>query len=68
MFGDMSNLKIVMMFLPLILLQVGLMVFCLFRLRKDNVRYLPKWGWALIIILGELMGPIIYLLIGRERD
>ena len=26
----------------------------------------PKWVWALVIILGELIGPVIYLLVGRE--
>jgi hypothetical protein len=26
----------------------------------------PKWVWALVIILGELIGPIIYFIFGRE--
>jgi len=68
MFTDMNTLDIVKLLLPLIIFQLALMAFCLFRLKKDKVRYLPKWGWAIIIILGEIMGPIIYLLIGRERD
>ncbi len=51
---------------PLVVLQLGLMIFCLLDLfRRETVRYLPKWGWALVIILGELIGPVIYLLIGR---
>lgn len=61
--GDMIKL-----ILPMIIIQFALMIFCLFLLRKDRVRYLPKWAWALIIILGELLGPIIYLILGREKE
>ena len=52
--------------IPLVVIQLGLMVFCLLDLKnRELVKHLPKWGWALIIILGELVGPIVYLLIGR---
>jgi uncharacterized protein YybS (DUF2232 family) len=54
--------------LPLVLLQLILMIVALVDLvRREKVRYLPKWAWAIIIILGELLGPIIYLIIGREE-
>ena len=68
MLGNINNFNLIMLALPVIVLQLALMVFCLLRLRKDKVKYLPKWAWALIIIFGELLGPIVYLLIGRERD
>lgn len=61
----MDTIKLIM---PLIIIQLLLMIFCLYRLSKDKVKYLPKWLWALIIIFGELLGPIIYLIIGREKD
>ena len=52
--------------IPLVVIQLGLMIFCLFDLKnREVVKYLPKWGWALVIIFGELIGPIVYLLIGR---
>jgi len=45
------------------------MVFCLLDLSKrETVKYLPKWGWVLVIVLGELLGPVIYLLIGRGEE
>lgn len=51
----------------LILVQVSLQVFCLFDLtRHERVVGLPKWGWLLVIVLGELLGPILYLAIGRK--
>jgi len=68
MFGDMSFQEILKLFAPVIILQFALMAFCLYKLRKDKVKYLPKWGWFLIIIFFNLIGPIIYLLIGRERE
>jgi len=27
----------------------------------------PKWAWALVIILVNLIGPIVYLVTGREE-
>jgi hypothetical protein len=52
--------------IPLILVQVGLMIYCLVDLvRRERVRG-PKWLWAIFIILGELIGPVVYLIVGRE--
>ena len=50
---------------PLVLIQLGLMVFALLDLRKRDKTRGPKWMWALIIIFGELVGPIVYFIIGR---
>ncbi len=52
--------------IPLILVQLGLMVYCLLDLSRRERTKGPKWVWALVIILGELIGPVIYLLAGRE--
>jgi len=35
--------------------------------RRNKVRWLPKFGWALIIILVNLFGSLAYLLFGREE-
>jgi len=53
--------------IPLLLLQLALMAIALIDLvRRERTRG-PKWLWAIIIVLGELIGPILYLLIGREE-
>jgi len=53
--------------IPVILLQLVLMIFALVDLiRREKTRG-PKWMWAIIIVLGELLGPIVYLLVGREE-
>ena len=51
---------------PLILIGVGFVAYCLFDLRRSEVRYLPKWLWALICVFSVPMGGIVYLLVGRE--
>ena len=54
---------------PLVVIQLGLMVYCLIDLsRRARVRWLPKWAWAIIIVLGELLGPIVYLFAGRLEE
>jgi ABC-2 type transport system ATP-binding protein len=38
----------------------------LIDLVRNEVRHLPKWAWALIIVLGSIpIGPILYFTIGR---
>jgi DMSO reductase anchor subunit len=63
----MENLASIIPYLiPILILQLGLMIFALLDLvRRERTRG-PKWLWALIIIIGELIGPIIYFVIGRE--
>ena len=54
--------------IPILILQLSLRVYCLVDLSKrEHARVGPKWMWAMIIILGELVGPILYLLFGREE-
>jgi 4-amino-4-deoxy-L-arabinose transferase-like glycosyltransferase len=53
--------------IPLVLLQLVLMVVALVDLARREKTRGPKWLWAIIIILGELLGPIIYFLFGREE-
>lgn len=62
------NNQTLMMILPLVFIQLLLMVLCFVILYKDQVNYLPKWLWAIIIIFGELLGPIIFLIFGRKKD
>ena len=52
--------------IPVILLQIALMVVALVDLvRRERARG-PKWAWALVIVFFNLIGPVVYLLFGRE--
>jgi hypothetical protein len=55
---------------PVVFLQLSLMIFALVDLiRRDEsqLRHLPKWGWVVIVVVVNLIGPILYLVIGREE-
>jgi hypothetical protein len=53
---------------PLVLVAVGFVVFCLVDLsRAGEVRYLPKWVWAVICVVSVPLGGIVYLALGRSR-
>lgn len=67
MFKGMTIVEILKITMPLIIIEVGLFLFCIFKMRKDKVKYLPKWAWVLILFV-NILGPIVYLTIGRERD
>ena len=52
---------------PLLIIEIVLLAVALVDLiRREQVKYFPKWLWAVIIILTNLIGPIAYLIIGRE--
>ncbi len=53
-------------FIPILLLQLGLMTFALVDLNRRERTKGPKWVWALVIIFGQLIGPLVYLIVGRE--
>lgn len=63
MFEGMALIDIIKLFAPVIILEVILVGFCLYRLTIDRVKFLPKWVWALIIIFVQLIGGIAFLLI-----
>ncbi|WP_150463247.1 PLDc N-terminal domain-containing protein [Nesterenkonia ebinurensis] len=56
-----------LIFIPVTALLVLLIGWCLVDIiRSPRVRYLPKIIWALIVLLTIPIGPILYLLIGRN--
>jgi hypothetical protein len=52
--------------IPIVLLQLTLMIVALVDLVRREKTHGPKWVWTLVIIFGELLGPIIYFVFGRE--
>ncbi len=52
---------------PLVAIQVGLMIFALIDLSRRSATRGPKWVWALVIIFINIIGPIVYFVVGREE-
>jgi uncharacterized membrane protein YhaH (DUF805 family) len=63
----MDTLQELLPFLiPIVLLELALLVVALVDLiRRERTRG-PKWAWALVIVIVNIIGPIVYLLFGRE--
>lgn len=52
--------------LPVAVLLIAFVAYCLVDLSRSEVRYLPKWAWAVITIASIPLGGVVYLLVGRE--
>jgi peptidoglycan/LPS O-acetylase OafA/YrhL len=54
-----------------VIVPVVLAIYCLVQVaqsRSDLVRTLPRWVWALMILLVPLFGSVAWLTIGRPRQ
>jgi len=61
--------KIWLLLAPIIVIQYGLMIFCLIRLvRAHKLNYLNKPIWALIILLGQLIGSVLFLILESGQN
>jgi hypothetical protein len=56
--------------IPILLLQLALMALALIDLirRAEGGVNGPKWAWAFIVVLINIIGPIAYFLIGRREE
>jgi len=62
--------SVLLILLPLVVIELGLVVFSLVDLFKPERRVIGdnKLVWALIIVLVGTIGPIVYLLAGRKQN
>jgi hypothetical protein len=60
--------ELILLLIPFILVQYGLMFFCIFKVLKEGVENLSKPAWLIILLLGGLVGSVTFLLIGRKKD
>ena len=60
--------EIIPLILPIVIIDIALKLFALYRLSKDEVASLSKPVWALIILIVSTIGPIIFLIFGRKKE
>jgi hypothetical protein len=53
---------------PLVIIQLTMVVIALLDLRKQTATRGPRWLWVVIILFVNLIGPILYFLVGKEDD
>jgi hypothetical protein len=67
--AELKPEQIVALLVPIVAIQVGLMIAALVDLERSErrVRGGSKIVWALVIILVNIIGPILYFVAGREE-
>jgi ABC-2 type transport system ATP-binding protein len=66
---DSISPTLIALLIPIAVIQIGLMLLAAFDLLREDrrVRGGSKAMWALIIVFVNLVGPILYFLVGREE-
>ena len=54
---------------PLVIIELTLKIVSFLDWRKrENFRGLNKWGWLVVFLLVNLLGPVAYLVYGRSEN
>jgi hypothetical protein len=61
-------MKLLPLLIPLFLIQLGLMIAALVDLIKREKTKGPKWMWVIIVVFVNMIGPIVYFVVGREDE
>jgi len=64
---EMETSKLILVLLPIFVLQLILLITALVSLVKQEETQGPKWLWAVIILFINIIGPILYFIIGRKQ-
>lgn len=60
--------KYLPLLIPLFVIQLALMIVALVDIVKREKTRGPKWLWVIIVVFGEMIGPILYFVVGREES
>ncbi|WP_042346924.1 PLD nuclease N-terminal domain-containing protein [Bacillus massiliigorillae] len=63
----MDSTTLLQILLPIAILQIILLVTALVSLIKQEHTNGPKWLWAIIIVFVNIIGPVLYFIIGRKE-
>lgn len=66
--GFVFTTDLLLMLLPVIAIQLGLLVYSTVKIFTEGVRNLNRWGWFFICLFVNLLGPIIFLIAGRKKE
>ncbi len=53
--------------IPIIVIQLTLMLIALVSCIRSETKG-PKWLWILLILFIQIIGPVLYFLIGRKNE
>lgn len=61
----LSNLPIIA---PILIIQLILIIVAIIDLVRTEQTKGPKWLWVIIILFVNIIGPILYFVIGRRNN
>lgn len=53
---------------PILIIEAILLIVSLIDLARNDNTNGPKWLWVIIILFMNIIGPILYFIIGRRQD
>jgi len=60
--------KLLPLFIPIFIIQIILLVIAVLDWVKRPVTRGPKWLWLVIIVFVNILGPILYFVVGRREE
>jgi hypothetical protein len=67
--SELNNLQdILPLLLPIIVVQLALIVVALRDLMRRRTVRGEKWMWVIIIVFVNMLGPILYFVLGRQDE
>ena len=60
--------ELIPLLIPILIIQLVLIVVALRDLSGRAATNGPRWMWVIIIIFLNMLGPILYFLVGREES
>lgn len=65
----MNETELLLLLVPVLLIQLGLLILALRDLLRPErrVRGDSKLMWGVIIVVVNIIGPVLYFLVGREE-
>lgn len=55
--------------IPIVVLEIGLMIYALIHILKHNkFKFGNKVMWIVVVVLIQIIGPIFYLMIGKDDE
>jgi len=65
----MNILELLKLIWPLVLIQLGLQIYAIYDVvKRKKTKNLSPLIWIIIIVLGEIIGPAAYFLLGRSEE
>ena len=61
--------QLILLVIPLAAIELGLAVTALIHWAKRKTFHgLPRWGWFCVILFVGIVGPVVYLTLGRGDE